>query len=54
MSFSLGTIRDKDIFFSYSTRIEALSIIFSVSTFSPVKAADRFSVIFSASAKFLA
>jgi hypothetical protein len=52
--FFLNIIRDKNAFFNYSAKIEVLFIISLASTFSPVRAADRFSVIFSASAKSLA
>jgi hypothetical protein len=54
VSFSLGIIRDKDIFFSCSARIEVLFIIFLVSTFSPVRAVDRFFAVFSIFVKFFA
>jgi hypothetical protein len=54
MSFSLNTIRDKDTFSNYSAKIETLFIISLILTFSPAKAADRFFVILSASAKSLA
>jgi hypothetical protein len=53
-SFSLDIIRDKNVFFSCSVRIEILSIISSVSTLSPIKAVDRFFAVFSVSAKSLA
>jgi hypothetical protein len=51
--FFLSIIRDKDVFFNYPIRIKALSITFPASIFSPVKAVDRFSAIFSAFAKSL-
>jgi hypothetical protein len=50
-SFSLAIIRDSDVFFSCPAKIEALSIVFPVSTFSSAKAVDRFSAVFSASAR---
>jgi hypothetical protein len=52
-SSSLGSIRDRDTFFNYPVKIEALSITFPVSTFSPVKTADRFFAVLSAFAKSL-
>jgi hypothetical protein len=51
--FFLDIIKDKDTFSSYSARIEALFIIFLALTFSPVRVADRFSAVFSISAKSL-
>jgi hypothetical protein len=53
ISFSLTIIRDSDIFISYPARIEAFFIIFPASTFSPVRAVDRFFVVFSAFTKSL-
>ena len=44
-------IRDRDIFSSYSARIEVLSIIFLAFRFIPVKAIDRFSAVYSVSAR---
>jgi hypothetical protein len=52
-SSSLAITRDKDAFFNYPARIEALSVVFLTSTLSPVKAVDRFSAVFSTSAKSL-
>jgi hypothetical protein len=52
-SFFLGIIRDKDAFFNYSARIEALSVTFLVSTFSSARTVDRFSAVFSAFIKSL-
>jgi hypothetical protein len=50
---SFKSIKDKDASFSYPTKIKARSITFPASTFSPAKAADRFSAVFSASSKSL-
>jgi hypothetical protein len=52
-SSSLIIIRDKDIFSNCPAKIETLSVIFPVLTFSPARAVDRFSAILSASAKSL-
>jgi hypothetical protein len=52
-SFSLIIIKNKDIFFSCPAKIETLFVIFLVLTFSPAKAVDRFSAIFSTSVKSL-
>jgi hypothetical protein len=52
--FFLSIIRDKDTFFNCPARIETFFIIFPTSTFSPARAVNRFSVIFSTSAKSLA
>jgi hypothetical protein len=49
--FSLAIIRDSDAFSSCPARIEALSVVFLISTLSPVKAVDRFSAVFSTFAK---
>jgi hypothetical protein len=51
MSPFLGVIRDKNAFFSYSAKIETLFIVFSVSTLSPAKAADKFSAVLLASVR---
>ena len=48
---SLAIIRDSDVFFNCSVRIEAFSVASSVSTLNPVRAVDRFSVVLSAFAK---
>jgi hypothetical protein len=53
VSFSLAITRDSDISFSCPARIEALSVVFSVSTLSPAKAVDRFFAVLSASVKSL-
>jgi hypothetical protein len=50
-SFSLIIIKDRDISFSCPARIEALSIVFLVFRLIPVKAVDRFSAVYSASAR---
>jgi hypothetical protein len=50
---SLVITRDSDVFFNCPAKIEALSVVSLVSTFSPVKAVDRFSAVLSASAKSL-
>jgi hypothetical protein len=47
----LVIIRDKNTFFNYLARIEALSIVLLVSTLSLVKVVDRFFAVLSASAK---
>ena len=52
-SFSLSNIRDKDTFSSCPARIEAFFVTFPASTFNPVKTADKFSAVFSASFKSL-
>jgi hypothetical protein len=53
ISFFLAITRDSDAFFSYSAKIEALFIAFSISTLNPARTVDRFSAVFSASAKSL-
>jgi hypothetical protein len=53
VSFSLAIIRDRNIFFSYSAKIEALSVAFSAFRLTLVKTIDKFSAVFSASAKSL-
>jgi hypothetical protein len=53
ISFSLAIIRDSDAFFNCPARIETLSIAFSTSTLSPVRAVDRFSTVLSVSVKSL-
>ena len=51
--FSLIITRNSDAFFSCPARIETPFIVFLISTFSSAKAIDRFSAVFSASAKSL-
>jgi hypothetical protein len=43
--------RNSDAFFSYSVKIEILSVAFSASIFSPARAIDRFSAVLSIFAK---
>jgi hypothetical protein len=52
-SFFLIIIKDKDTFSNCPARIETLSITFSALTLSPARAVDKFSTVFSASAKSL-
>jgi hypothetical protein len=52
-SFSLAIIKDRDIFFSYPIRIEALSVAFSAFIFSLARAVDRFSAVYSVFARSL-
>jgi hypothetical protein len=52
-SFSLAIIRNKDIFFSCLARIEALFIVFLISMLTLAKTVDKFSAVFSVSAKSL-
>ena len=54
ISFFFNNIKEKDAFFSCPAKIEALSVISLASTFSPVRAADRFFAIFSAFFRSLA
>jgi hypothetical protein len=51
-SFSLAIIKDRDTFFSCLVRIEALFIAFLIFRLIFIKAVDRFSAVYSASAKF--
>jgi hypothetical protein len=53
ISFSLAITRDNDAFSNYPAKIEALSVAFPASTFSPAKTVDRFSAVLSTSAKSL-
>jgi hypothetical protein len=46
-------IRNSNAFSSYPVRIEAFFVAFPVLTLSPVRIINRFSVVFSASAKSL-
>jgi hypothetical protein len=48
---SLVIIRNRDIFFNCPARIETFSIAFSASRLAPVKAVDRFSAVYSVSAR---
>jgi hypothetical protein len=52
-SFSLIITRDRNAFFNYLTNIETLSIAFPAFKFISAKAVDKFSAVFSASAKSL-
>jgi hypothetical protein len=52
-SFSLIIIRDKNAFFNYSARIEALSVVFPAFMLNLARAVDKFFTILSASAKSL-
>jgi hypothetical protein len=47
----LAITKDKDIFFNYLTKIEALSVVFLAFILILAKAVDRFSVVFSTFAK---
>ena len=51
---SLVITKDRDVFFSYPVRIETLSIAFPVFMLNSARAVDRFSAVFSVSAKSLA
>jgi hypothetical protein len=51
ISSSLVITRDKDVFFSCPARIEAFSVISSVSIFNPARAVDRFFTVLSVSVK---
>jgi hypothetical protein len=51
VSFSLAIIRDRDIFFSYPARIEALSVVFSTFKLTPARVVNRFSAALSTSVK---
>jgi hypothetical protein len=53
VSFSLAITRDSDTSSSCPARIEAFSVVFPISTLSPVRIVDRFSAVLSASAKSL-
>jgi hypothetical protein len=53
ISSSLIITRDKDAFFSYPARIEALSVAFPAFRLIPARAIDRFFAVLSASAKSL-
>jgi hypothetical protein len=46
-------IRDRDASFSYLANIKAFSVVFPAFRLILVKAIDRFSAVFSASARFL-
>jgi hypothetical protein len=52
-SFSLAIIRDSDASSSCPARIETLSVVSPALTLSPARAVDRFSAVFSASARSL-
>jgi hypothetical protein len=51
---SLAITRDSDASSNYPAKIEILSVASPASTLSPAKTVDRFSAVFSASAKSLA
>jgi hypothetical protein len=53
-SFSLAIIKDRDVFFNYPARIEALSVAFPISMLNLARAVDRFFAVLSASVKSLA
>ena len=52
-SSSLAIIKNKNIFSNYSAKIEILFVVFPTFKFIPVKAVDKFSAVYSASARFL-
>jgi hypothetical protein len=52
-SFFLAIIRNRDAFSNYSVKIKALSVAFPAFKLISVKIIDRFSAVFSASAKSL-
>ena len=54
VSSSLAIIKDRDVFFNYPARIEAFSVAFSIFMFNLARVIDRFSAVFSVSAKSLA
>jgi hypothetical protein len=51
--FFLAITRDSNISFNCPARIEALSVAFPALMLNPAKAVDRFSAVFSASARSL-
>jgi hypothetical protein len=53
ISFFLAITKDSDASFSCSAKIETFSVAFLISTLSPARVIDRFSVVLSASAKSL-
>jgi hypothetical protein len=50
-SSSLAIIRDRNTFSNYSAKIEALFVAFLASRLIPAKAVDRFSAVYSISAR---
>jgi hypothetical protein len=52
-SSSLAIIRDRNAFFNYPARIETLFIAFPIFMLTLARAIDRFSAVFSTSAKSL-